>query len=105
MITVLSSISGLSSFVATLGNLLLNVVAIYRVILIVYFLLSWLPGAYQSTIGQLLIAVCEPYVGFFRQFIPPIGFISLAGLAAYFSLNLIEFGVIEVFNFLIRLLA
>ncbi|HZK23413.1 MAG TPA: YggT family protein [Atopostipes sp.] len=102
MITVLASLGG---FLATLGNLLLNAIAIYRVILIVYFLLSWLPGAYQSTIGQLLIRFCEPYVGFFRQFIPPIGFISLAGLAAYFALNLIEFGVIEVFNFLIRLLA
>ncbi len=88
-----------------LGNLLLNVIDIYRIILVVYFLMSWLPGAYQSTIGQLLIRICEPYVGFFRRFIPPIGFISLAGLAALLSLTLVEYGVVTVINFIIRLLA
>lgn len=88
----------------SLRNLLLNAIDIYRIILVVYFLMSWLPGAYQSTIGQLLVRICEPYVGFFRQFIPPIGFISLAGLAALFSLTLIEYGVVAVIHFLINLL-
>jgi uncharacterized protein YggT (Ycf19 family) len=86
-----------------LGELSLNVIDIYRILLIVYFLMSWLPGAYQSTIGQILTRICEPFVGFFRRFIPPIGFISLAGLAALFSLTLIEYGVITLINFLIRL--
>ena len=86
-----------------LGELLLNAIDIYRIILVVYFLMSWLPGAYQSTIGQLLFRICEPYVGFFRRFIPPIGFISLAGLAALFSLTLVEYGVVTLINFLIRL--
>ncbi len=84
-------------------GIVLNIIDIYRLLLVVYFLLSWLPGAYQSTLGQLLMRICEPYVGFFRQYIPPIGFISLAGLAAYFSLTLVEYGVITVLNFLIRL--
>lgn len=84
-------------------GIVLNIIDIYRLLLVVYFLLSWLPGAYQSTLGQLLMRICEPYVGFFRQYIPPIGFISLAGLAAYFSLNLVEYGAITVLNFLIRL--
>lgn len=86
-----------------LGRLVLNVIDIYRIILVVYFLMSWLPGAYQSTLGQLLRRICEPYVGFFRQFIPPIGFISLAGLAALVSLTLIEYGVITIIDFLITL--
>ena len=84
-------------------GIVLNIIDIYRLLLVVYFLLSWLPGAYQSTLGQLLMRICEPYVGFFRQYIRPIGFISLAGLAAYFSLTLVEYGVITVLNFLIRL--
>jgi uncharacterized protein YggT (Ycf19 family) len=86
-----------------LGNLIFRVIEIYRVILVVYFLMSWLPGAYQSTLGQLLRRICEPYVGWFRQFIPPIGFISLAGLAAFFALYLIEYGVATIIQFLIRL--
>ena len=87
-----------------IGQLLLNMIDIYRVILLVYFLLSWLPGAYQSTLGQLLARICEPYVGFFRRFIPPIGFISLAGIAALFALTLVEYGVVTVINFLIRII-
>jgi len=87
------------------GQLLLRAIDIYRIILVVYFLLSWLPGARQSTLGQLLARICEPYVGIFRRFIPPIGFLSLAGLAAFLSLTLIEYGVATVINFLIRLIA
>lgn len=91
------------SLLVLFRSIILNIIDIYRLILVVYFLMSWLPGAYQSTLGQLLIRVCEPYVGFFRRFIPPIGFISIAGIAAYFSLTLVEYGAVTVMNFLIRL--
>ena len=87
-----------------IGNLLIKLIDIYQVILLVYFLMSWLPGAYQSRLGEILYRICVPYVGFFRQFIPPIGFISLAGLVALLSLNLIQYGVIAIMNFLVRLL-
>lgn len=86
-----------------LRSIILNIIDIYRTILFIYFLMSWLPGAYQSTIGQLLVRICEPYVGFFRRFIPPIGFISLAGIAALLSLTLVEYGAATVMNFIIRL--
>lgn len=86
----------------TAGQLILQLINVYRWILLIYFLLSWLPGAYQSTFGQLLVRICEPYVGIFRQFIPPIGMISIAGMAAYFSLFFVEQGVIAIINFLIR---
>lgn len=91
--------------IAQLGQLLLTALDIYSILLVVYFLMSWLPGAYDSTLGQILTKICEPYVGFFRRFVPPIGFISIAGLVALFSLRLIETGLITIINFLIRLLA
>ena len=84
-------------------TIMLQFISIYRTLLLIYFLMSWLPGAYQSKPGQILMRICEPYVGFFRQFIPPIGMISLAGLVALLSLNLVQNGVIVVFRFLIRL--
>ena len=84
-------------------TIILEFISIYRTLLLIYFLMSWLPGAYQSKPGQILMRICEPYVGFFRQFIPPIGMISLAGLVALLSLNLVQNGVIVVFKFLIRL--
>lgn len=84
-------------------TIILEFISIYRTLLLIYFLMSWLPGAYQSKPGQILMRICEPYVGFFRQFIPPIGMISLAGLVALLSLTLVQNGVIVVFGFLTRL--
>lgn len=87
-----------------LRTLAIRLIDVYQLILLVYFLMSWLPGAYQSKLGEILYRICEPYVGFFRRFIPPIGFISLAGLVALIALSLIQNGVIVLFDFLIRLL-
>ena len=84
-------------------TIILKFISIYRTLLLIYFLMSWLPGADQSKPGQILMRICEPYVGFFRQFIPPIGMISLAGLVALLSLTLVQNGVIVVFGFLKRL--
>lgn len=89
----------------TAGQLILQLINVYRWILLIYFLLSWLPGAYQSSFGQILVKICEPYVGIFRQFIPPIGMISIAGMVAYFSLFFVEQGIIAIINMLLRLIA
>lgn len=86
-----------------LRTLAIRLIDVYQIILLVYFLMSWLPGAYQSRLGEILYRICEPYVGFFRRFIPPMGFISLAGLVALIALSLIQNGVIVLFDFLIRL--
>lgn len=92
------------NLISQIGYLLIKIIDVYRILLLVYFLMSWLPGAYQSSIGQFLYRICEPYVSFFRQFIPPVGFISFAGLVALLALNLVQSGLIAVINFLIRLI-
>lgn len=91
------------SLLSGLRPIITGLIDIYRTLLVIYFLMSWLPGAYQSTPGQILIRICEPYVGFFRRFVPPIGMISLAGIVALLSLTLVENGAVTVINFLIRL--
>lgn len=88
----------------TLHSILMQGLQIYRMTLVVYFLLSWMPGGYQSGLGQFLIRICEPYVGIFRRFVPPIGMLSLAGIVAFFALNFIGFGITAVFNLVINLL-
>lgn len=86
------------------SRILLMALSVYRTILIVYFVMSWIPGAYQTGLGQFLHNICEPYVGFFRNFIPPVGMVSFAGLAAYLVLLLADGGVIAIRNILISLL-
>lgn len=42
-----------------------RVVYIYTVLLVVYALLSWFPGGYQSSFGKFLSKICEPYLSLF----------------------------------------
>lgn len=94
----------LIQLLVVLYNLLMAGIDVYRILLGIYFLMSWIPGANGSAFGQILGRICEPYVGFFRQFIPPIGMISLAGLVAFLSLSLVEMGLQAIFDFILMLL-
>jgi YggT family protein len=94
----------LSQILLALYRLIMQGINLYRIALVVYFLLSWMPGGYQSKLGQILTRICEPYVSIFRQFVPSIGMVSLAGIVAFFALNFIEYGVQAVFQLLFNLL-
>lgn len=83
--------------------LILEAIGVYRIILFAYFLMSWLPGAYESALGQIMIRICEPYVGFFRRFVPPIGMISIAGIVSLVALEPIRLGIGVLFQLLINL--
>ncbi|ALV20795.1 Cell division protein YlmG/Ycf19, YggT [Carnobacterium antarcticum] len=65
--------------------------------------MSWMPGAYQSKFGQLLTRICEPYLGFFRRIIPPIGMISISGIVAILVLNLAQRGLFSLYQIVLRL--
>lgn len=93
----------MANIISQLGKLLVQLIDIYRIILIAYFLMSWLPGAYQSKLGIIIHQISEPYVGFFRRFVPPIGNISFAGIVALLALGLIRTGLLEVIIILINL--
>ncbi|KGR73819.1 YggT family protein [Ureibacillus sinduriensis] len=67
--------------------------SIYSFMLIVYILMSWVPAAQESSFGRLLAKLCEPYLGFFRKFIPPIGMIDFSPIIGILLLNFIERGV------------
>ena len=95
----------MANIIFQIGTLLLRAIDVYRFILIIYFLMSWLPGAYQSRLGRIVQQISEPYIGFFRQFVPPIGYISFAGIVALLALGLIKSGLVVIINFLIRLVA
>ncbi|WP_220740149.1 YggT family protein [Leuconostoc miyukkimchii] len=59
----------------------------YEYAIIIYVLMSWLPGAQQSTIGQWLHRIVSPYLNLFR-IIPPIGgIIDISPIVAIIALN------------------
>ncbi|WP_188893021.1 YggT family protein [Paenibacillus radicis (ex Gao et al. 2016)] len=82
----------------------MNLQQIYWFLIIAYVLLSWLPNARESFIGQMLGKVVEPYLGIFRKFIPPIGgMLDISPIVAIFALRFIAMGVVAVIEFLIGL--
>ena len=74
---------------------------IYRFMLIGYILMSWVPALQSSVVGEFLQKVCEPYLGFFRKFIPPIGMIDFSPIVGLFVLVFIEQGVYIVLSYIL----
>ncbi|MEY9969998.1 YggT family protein [Lysinibacillus sp. RC46] len=69
---------------------------VYSYMLVGYVLMSWVPAVQDSAIGRFLKKVCEPYLGIFRKFIPPIGMIDISPIVAIFMLNFIKNGLFIV---------
>lgn len=93
----------MSNIILQIGRLLLRAIDLYRIVLIAYFIMSWLPGARESKLGYVVYRIAEPYVSFFRRFIPPVGNISFAGIFALLALSFIRTGLLEVIKILITL--
>lgn len=87
--------------ILVLMRLVENVFSLYSMVLVIYALLSWLPGAYESRLGQLIIKISRPYLDFFDRYVPSFGGISISVLVGILVLNLIRNGLMGI---LIRLL-
>lgn len=72
---------------------------VYRFMLIGYILMSWIPALQESAVGKFLETMCEPYLGFFRKFIPPIGMIDFSPIVGLFALVFIQQGVYIVLGY------
>jgi YggT family protein len=76
---------------------------IYRYMIIIYVLMSWLPSVKESYVGEMLGKLVEPYLRPFRRFIPPIGgMIDISPIVAYFALGFVFQGLIAVLDFFVR---
>jgi uncharacterized protein YggT (Ycf19 family) len=70
---------------------------VYTLLIIAYILSSMffafggrVPySRWSSAVLGFLRDVCEPYLGFFRRFIPPLGPIDLSPIVAIFVLNIV----------------
>ena len=63
---------------------------VYMIMLFVRILASWFPE-YQGHQAMLFLAYyTDPYLNFFKRFIPPLGMLDLSPIVAFFSLQFIE---------------
>lgn len=86
----------------TIADVVQQLLTIYYYMIIGYILLSWFPNARESSIGQVLARLVEPYLSPFRKIIPPLGMIDLSPIVALMSLHFARFGVDAVADMLAR---
>lgn len=65
---------------------------VYMFAIVIYALLSWLPGAYQSTPGRLLGRIVEPFEQLFD--FARVGMVSFAPIVALIVLTFVQRGII-----------
>lgn len=82
----------------SLGLLLYNAMYLYSLLIIGYILLSWFPNARESSFGQMIGKLVEPYLEPFRRIIPPFGMIDFSPIVAIIVLRLASNGVRALFG-------
>jgi len=88
--------------VSEIESLIWLIHRIYTFVIIAYVLLSWIPNARDSFIGEMLGKLVEPYLAPFRRLIPPIGgMLDISPIVAIFALQFIAMGLIAVIEFFI----
>ncbi|MFC6180107.1 YggT family protein [Lactiplantibacillus daowaiensis] len=66
---------------------------LYQIALVIYILMSWFPGAYNTAIGRFLGRICEPFLSIFRRFIPAIAGLDFSPIIAFLVLEFAERGL------------
>ncbi len=75
-----------------LQNIILALINFYSILIVIYVLMSWIPrGAARivEDIRSVLASICEPYLGIFRRFIPPLGMVDISPIVAILVLELL----------------
>jgi YggT family protein len=85
---------------ATVMGIIEQLVFFYTIALIIYIFMSWFPNARESSFGQFLGRICEPYLDMFRRIIPPLGMIDISPIVAIFVLRYAVYGLSELFRLL-----
>ncbi|VEF48479.1 integral membrane protein [Bacillus freudenreichii] len=76
--------------------IIMQLISLYSWALIIYILMSWFPNARESSIGQFLGRICEPYLEPFRRIVPPLGMIDISPIVAFLVLKLASAGLLEI---------
>lgn len=75
---------------ALVAKALANFISIYFILIIIRVLLSWFPNInWLSPPFSILSQLTDPYLNFFRSFIPPLGGLDLSPILAILVLQLL----------------
>lgn len=72
-------------------NLIRTVFWLYSLLILARVILSWFPQVGRFAVIRFLFSLVDPYLNFFRRFIPPIGgMIDISPIVAFFALSILE---------------
>ncbi|GAM14234.1 YggT family protein [Mesobacillus selenatarsenatis] len=77
-------------------GIIAQVVSLYQWALIIYIFMSWFPNARETTIGQFLARICEPFLEPFRRIVPSIGMIDISPIVAFLVLRFAVSGLYQL---------
>ena len=80
----------MGSFIVWVLNNLIN---LYTMLIVIWCILTWFPGALHSSLGEFLSRLVRPYLDVFERIIPPLGGISFAPVVALMVLWFAQMGV------------
>ncbi len=78
-----------------------NIIQIYSIILVIYALLSWFPGALESALGQMVHRLVEPFLSLFKKLPLQFAGLDFTVLVAILLLNFLERLVAQLFLLMI----
>lgn len=80
--------------------LLIQVISIYRYVIIINIILSWFPQVRQSGFGRFISTISEPFLEPFRRIIPSIGMFDFSPIVAIFALEFAIIGIDSIRSFI-----
>nr|WP_318765916.1 YggT family protein [Lactiplantibacillus carotarum] len=78
---------------ALLISIISRLFQLYQLAIIVFILMSWFPGAYNTGVGRFLGRICDPFLSIFRRFIPAIAGLDFSPIIAILVLQFAERGL------------
>jgi len=78
-----------------LANLVLELLSIYKYILLGSVIISWVNADPYNPIVRFVRSITEPLLGRIRQFMPDTGMLDLSPLVAFFAIHLIQSAIVR----------
>jgi YggT family protein len=75
---------------------------VYMIMLLIRIFSSWIPELQRTRFLMFIAFYTDPYLNFFRRFIPPLGVIDISPIFAFLCLGIIEAGVKFLVGSLLR---
>lgn len=89
--------------VAYIFGILFRVIEVYMLLLGVYALMSWFPGAYQTTLGGWICYFVEPLLKPFRKLNLRFGVVDITVLVVFAALNFVRYLLLQLYAMIFTL--